>query len=163
MRSLQPSAVFFYLTARQLSFGNRELARMEKSPQPTAESHQRTVLVVDGDPRILKLVSEVMRDGNHKVLTASSGSLALEESRNYKGEIDLLLSDFQMAAMSGIDLATQMTLDRPALKVLLMSDFPQGMLVLNEGWHFLAKPFIPSQLRTLVSGLISPKPSRFSK
>lgn len=81
----------FYLAASQPSFGNRELARMEKSPQPTARSHQRTVLVVDADPRILKLVSEVMRDGNHKVLTASSGSLALEESRNYKGEIDLLI------------------------------------------------------------------------
>jgi two-component system cell cycle sensor histidine kinase/response regulator CckA len=137
---------------------------MQKSPGLTAQSHQKTVLVVEGDARILELVSEVMRDGNYKVLTASSGSLALEESRNYKGEIDLLLSDFQMTAMSGIDLATQMTIDRPALKVLLMSDFPHGMLVLNEGWHFLAKPFIPSQLRTLISGLVSPgKPSRFSK
>jgi len=36
--------------------------------------------------------------------------------------------------------------------------------VLNEGWHFLPKPFIPSQLRTLISGLVFPeKPSKFSK
>ena len=66
--------------------------------------------------------------------------------------------------MSGVDLATAMTIERPKLKVLLMSGFPEGMLVLNEGWHFLAKPFINSQLRALVVGLVSPeKESKFSK
>ena len=66
--------------------------------------------------------------------------------------------------MSGVDLATAMTMERPQLKVLLMSGFPGGMLVLNEGWHFLAKPFIHSQLRALVMGLVSPeKESKFSK
>jgi DNA-binding NtrC family response regulator len=79
------------------------------------------------------------------------------------GEIHLLLSDFQMPGMSGIELATQMSVDRPQLKVLMMSGFTEGMLVLNEGWHFLAKPFIPSQLRALVSGLLFPeRSSRFS-
>jgi hypothetical protein len=58
--------------------------------------------------------------------------------------------------MSGIDLATIMTADRPELKVLPMSGFPGGMPVLNEGWHFLAKPFVSSQLRALVTGLIFP-------
>jgi YesN/AraC family two-component response regulator len=69
-----------------------------------------------------------------------------------------------MPGMNGLDLATQMTRDRPDLKVLLMSTFPDGMLVLNEGWHYLTKPFIPSQLRTLISGLVFPEnPSRFKK
>jgi len=38
-----------------------------------------------------------------------------------------------------------------------MSGFVGGMLVLNEGWHFLPKPFIASQLRLLVAGLVSPE------
>jgi hypothetical protein len=63
-----------------------------------------------------------------------------------------------MAGMSGIEVATQITAERPLIKVLLMSGFTGGMLVLNEGWHFLAKPFIPSQLRTIIAGLISPAP-----
>jgi hypothetical protein len=37
-----------------------------------------------------------------------------------------------------------MTMERPKLKVLLTSGFPGGMLVLNEGWHFLTKSFINS-------------------
>jgi DNA-binding NtrC family response regulator len=69
-----------------------------------------------------------------------------------------------MPGVSGIELATRMTLERPKLKVLLMSGFTEGMLVLNEGWHFLAKPFINSQLRALIVGLVSPdRDSRFTE
>jgi DNA-binding NtrC family response regulator len=136
--------------------------KVEQTPLPTKD--RKTILVVDSDPAVLRFVSELLAEGNYNVLTARSGSLALEQSRDFENDIDLLLSEFQMTGMNGMDLATQMTRDRPSLQVLLMSGFPDGMLVLNEGWHFLAKPFIPSQLRTLISGLVSPgKPSRFSK
>jgi two-component system cell cycle sensor histidine kinase/response regulator CckA len=127
-----------------------------------SHNEKKTILVVDGDPEVLRFVSGVLVDSNYNVLRASSGSLGLQQSRNFKSEIHLLLSDFALSGMCGMDLATQVTLDRPKIQVLLMSGFPGGMLVLNEGWHFLAKPFIPSQLRTIISGLISPnKPSRF--
>ena len=126
------------------------------------QNDQKTLFVVDDDPQILKFVSGFLVQSNYKVLTASNGADALQQSKDYKGEIDLLLSDFQMPGMSGVDLATKMTLERPRLRVLLMSGFTEGMLVLNEGWHFMAKPFIPSQLRALIVGLISPEqPSKF--
>jgi CheY-like chemotaxis protein len=106
---------------------------------PTVEQQQRTILVVDDDPAILKFVSGFLGEAGYHVLTSSSGVAALQQSKDYEGEIDLLLSDFQMPTMSGIELATQMCVDRPRLKVLMMSGFTGGMLVLNEGWHFLAK------------------------
>jgi DNA-binding NtrC family response regulator len=125
----------------------------------------KTILVVDDEPAELQLVSQVLAGGDYNILTAGSGSQGLQQSRQFDGEIALLLSDFQMAGgMSGIDLATAMTVDRPELKVLMMSGFPGGMLILNEGWHFLAKPFIASQLRSLVTGLVFPdKASRFAE
>jgi len=68
-----------------------------------------------------------------------------------------------MPGMTGIELATKITAQRPEIKVLLMSGFTGGMLVLNEGWHFLPKPFIPSQLRALIVGLVSPdEPSKYA-
>jgi CheY-like chemotaxis protein len=114
-------------------------------------------MVVDDDAAVLGFVSGLLADGNYHVLTAVSGPAALQQSKDYKGRIHLLLSDFQMPGLTGVDLATRMTIDRPDLKVLLMSGFPEGMLVLNEGWHFLAKPFISSQLKSLVVGLVSPE------
>ena len=132
--------------------------------QPVPQKEKRTILVVDDDATILALVSGMLDGSQYNILTASTGAKGLHQSRVFKGEIHLLLSDFQMPGMSGVDLATVMTLDRPQLKVLLMSGFKEGMLVLNEGWHFLEKPFVGSQLRALVVGLVSPdKKSRFSK
>jgi len=126
--------------------------------------HKKTILVVDDEPKILDVVSDLLNDSEYNILTAGTALMALQLSREYEGEITLLLSDFQMPeGMSGVDLATAMTLERPQLTVLLMSAFPDGMLVLNEGWHFLPKPFIASQLRALVAGLVFPdRKSRFS-
>ena len=122
------------------------------TPSP-AEVASFTVLVVDDEPQIVSLVSEIL--SRYKVLTALSGAEALDRSEHFGGEIHLLLSDFQMPGMSGTDLATQITQARPKIQVLLMSGYAGGMLVLNEGWHFLAKPFIPSQLRSLVESLVN--------
>ena len=112
----------------------------------------KTVLVVDDEPQILSIVSGFLRDQYH-VLTANSGADALQQSAEFKGEIHVLLSDFQMDGMTGIELATRITQARPKIKILLMSSYSEGMLVLNEGWHFIPKPFILSQLRSLVGGL----------
>lgn len=119
------------------------------------KSASETVLVVDDEPQILRIVSGFLC-GQYHVLTAKSGTDALQQSEKFKGEIHVLLSDFQMAGMTGIELATRITAARPKIKVLLMSSYSEGMLVLNEGWHFLPKPFVLSQLRSLVGGLIHP-------
>jgi DNA-binding NtrC family response regulator len=132
-------------------------------PTTEPEQNRKTILIVDDDPVVLERVSGMLADNNYLVLRGGSGAEALLQSRAYKGEIHLLLSDFQMPGMSGVALATTMTAERPQLRVLLMSGFAEGMLVLNEGWHFLAKPFVASQLRALVAGLAYPdRPNRFS-
>lgn len=118
---------------------------------------QKTILVVDDDPIVLRSVSAVLADDNYNVLTSSSGREALQQSRDYKREIHVLLSDFEMPGLSGVDLASKMTLERPELKVLLMSGSTEGILALGKGWRFLPKPFGSSQLSKLVVALVSPE------
>ena len=123
---------------------------------PGLQTAHKTILLVDDDAAILRFISGLLVKYKYNVLVASSGREALQVSRDCNCAIDLLLSDFEMPGMNGISLAAELSLDRPQIKVLLMSGFTSGMLVLNEGWHFLAKPFVPSQLRALIKGLISP-------
>src|SRR5579872_6050620 len=104
-------------------------------PASTLEP-RKTILIVDDDSITLCLVADTLSD-KYNILTATSGEEALRQSQDFKNAIDLLLSDFQMSGMTGIDLAVQITAQRPAIKVLLMSGYSGGMLVLNEGWHFL--------------------------
>ena len=121
----------------------------------------KTILIVDDDVEVLTLVCNILHGGRHDIMRANSGADAVEKSNAFAGTIDLLLSDFQMPGMTGIELALELTRKHPKLKVLMMSGFTDGMLVLNEGWHFLAKPFVASQLRSLVTGLLFPDNSRF--
>ena len=115
---------------------------MEQTPGPQ-NSTPKTVLVVDDDAAILSFVSRLLTQSKYNVLTATDGAEALQLSREYKPDIHLLLSDFQMPIMGGVDLATKLVLERPLVKVLMMSGFTEGMLVLNDGWHFLSKPSFP--------------------
>ena len=126
----------------------------------TTES-RKTLLVVDDDPIILRFVARILEEQNYEVLVANSGVDAMRIAAGHAGDIALLLSDFEMPGMSGIDLAVKLTELRPQIKVLRMSGYTGGMLVLNEGWHFLAKPFIESQLRALITTLLFPANSRF--
>jgi CheY-like chemotaxis protein len=73
------------------------------------QTDQKVILVVDDDPGILKFVSGLLTDSNYHVLIASGGAEALEQSKKYKGDIHLLLSDFQMPTMTGVDLATEIS------------------------------------------------------
>jgi len=122
---------------------------------------EKTILIVDEDPINLAKMSQLL-NAQYNVLVAKTGAEGVTRSKDYQEEIHLLLTAFSMPQMSGMELASKINRQRPDVKVLLMSSFPDGMLVLNEGWHFLPTPFIESQLRTLVTSLIAPT-SRFSR
>jgi len=128
---------------------------------PGLKHAEKTILIVDDDTVSLATISGFL-NGQYNVLVAKNGADAVLRSEEYQDEIHLLLTAFSMPEMTGMELASKINLQRPDVKVLLMSPFPDGMLVLNEGWHFMPTPFIESQLRTLVTSLIAPT-SRFSR
>lgn len=107
---------------------------------------QKTILVVEDTALVLKTVCMILERAEFTVLAAGSAEEAMRLARFAK-TIDLLLSDVMMPDMSGPDLALQLKELRPQMRVMLMSGYPDGaMLVLNYGWHFIEKPFVPAQL-----------------
>jgi CheY-like chemotaxis protein len=128
---------------------------------PGVRGNRKTILAVDDDPEILASISDIFQE-KFNIIQANDGAEALERSKEFNGAIDLLLTDFHMPKLNGIELATEITRRRPKIKVVMISSILNGMLVLGEGWHFLAKPLIESQLRTLVTGILSPT-STFGK
>jgi len=107
---------------------------------------QKIILVVEDTVLVLKTVCMILERAEFTVLAAGSAEEAMRLARFAK-TIDLLLSDVMMPDMSGPDLALQLKELRPQMRVMLMSGYPDGaMLVLNYGWHFIKKPFVPAQL-----------------
>jgi CheY-like chemotaxis protein len=104
----------------------------------------RTVLIVDDDPNILRLVEKMLKPRGVNVLVAPRPSEALRICETQA--VDLLISDFAMPEMDGGKLADRVLQLCPDASVLLISgrykdDEPQtGRL------RYLPKPFFPSQL-----------------
>ena len=106
-----------------------------------------TILVVEDHPLLLKLVKGILEDAHFTVLAANSAKKAIRIEAEFSGTIDLLLSDVTMPGVSGPDLAKKLKEQRPKMRIILMSAYPDGaMLVLNYGWHFIQKPFMPLAL-----------------
>jgi two-component system cell cycle sensor histidine kinase/response regulator CckA len=107
---------------------------------------QKTILVVEDTALVLKTVCMILERAKFTVLAAGSAEEAMRLA-GFAKTIDLLLSDVMMPDMSGPDLALQFKELRPEMRVMLMSGYPDGaMLVLNYGWHFIKKPFVAAQL-----------------
>ena len=107
----------------------------------------QTILLVEDHPLLLKLVKGILENARFTVLAASSAKKAMRIEAEFPGNIDLLLSDVMMPGMSGPDLAKALKKQRPKMRIILMSAYPDGaLLVLNYGWHFIQKPFMPLAL-----------------
>jgi signal transduction histidine kinase len=118
-----------------------------KKPAPARE----TILVVDDEPDLLELVSQVLEGGGYKVVSAGSGAEALEKWAKRLGDIHLLLTDIVMPdGLSGRKLAAQLQSENPRLRVLFTSGYTAGQpgteLADVEAQSFLAKPYRPATL-----------------
>jgi len=114
-----------------------------------------TILVVDDNEAVLRVVVAILKAANFLVLSAESGPAAITLAEQTRGPIHLLLSDVDMPAMTGPALGETLKIARPEMHVMLMSGQQDGnLLVLNYGWAFIRKPFVPSKLVEMVTDVL---------
>jgi PAS domain S-box-containing protein len=119
-----------------------------------------TVLVVDDEPLILKVIVTLLKPLGYSVLEASSGESALWVSENYQGKIDLLLTDVVMPGINGNVLAERLSERRPEINIIFMSGYTDDAIahhgVLNEGVVLVNKPIkgyvLAGRIREVLDG-----------
>ena len=122
---------------------------------PLSQAILPTILVVEDDSSILKMVKLILEEAGLGVLSAGSAHQARLIAESFPHPIHLLLSDVMMPDVSGPELANTLKQNRPEMRVMLMSGFADGaMLVLNHGWHFIAKPFLATELLARVNDVL---------
>jgi len=110
------------------------------------------VLIVDDEVMIRDIARITLEREGFCVLTAGNGEEALVLSRQYPGVIHVLLTDFDMPKMNGVELSTHVCNDRPDTRILMMSGRYEKC---DSRSHFLRKPFGPRELAETVTGLIA--------
>ncbi|HJU06177.1 MAG TPA: response regulator [Nitrospiraceae bacterium] len=122
------------------------------------ERHAKTILLVEDDPVVRQVTSEILTMNGYRVLEAKGGEEAMSLSDRHGGGIDLLLTDVVMPKMSGRDLAEYVAPMHPGLHVVYMSGYADDAL-LNHGVSgseadFLPKPFTPDQLEHTIRAIL---------
>ena len=113
-----------------------------------------TVLVVDDDPLVLKMLALILKREGFSVLAAGGGLEAMLEWMSHRGEIDLLISDVEMPEIDGPTLASLLLAENPALAVLFLSGYPDSAQLNGcQRFELLLKPFSCSTLLTKVRQL----------
>ena len=109
-----------------------------------------TVLVVEDEEMVRRLVCELLKAKGYTVIEAEDGEDALLRREQYEGPIDLLLTDVVMPKMGGRELYRKLREAQPGLKVLFVSGYTDGLMdqddVSEPGTAFLVKPFSASSL-----------------
>jgi signal transduction histidine kinase/ActR/RegA family two-component response regulator len=111
------------------------------------------VLLVDDDVEVRQITAEQLRALGCAVIEAPSGQVALDLlNRPETPAVDLLISDYAMPEMTGIDLARKARDARADLPVVLMTGYAEERLetALSGDWRWLSKPFRVNDLRRAV-------------
>ena len=115
-----------------------------KAAVPTTRGHE-TILLVEDDAMVRAIALRMLVRQGYRVLPYPDGESALVGIRNIDEPIDLLITDVIMPRMNGRELAEQVKLLRPTVKVLFTSGYTQNLIaqqgILEAGIQFLAKPY----------------------
>ena len=130
-------------------------------PVPSLEAFEGlTILVVDDDDDMRSIVCRMLKRMKVKnVLDATSAQQALERLSTSVDTVNMVICDWNMSGMSGMDLFRQVHASNPKLPFLLLTGRadPDSVITAKKaGVHgYLAKPISPQELQAKVASIIS--------
>jgi PAS domain S-box-containing protein len=127
---------------------------VDTAPTVGSRAGTETMLVVEDETALLVLTRQMLERLGYTVLACPEPARAIQTARDHPGEIHLLITDVIMPQMNGRDLSARIEAIRPGLPCVFMSGYTANVIahhgVLEEGVHFLQKPFSADELAAKV-------------
>jgi CheY-like chemotaxis protein len=116
------------------------------------------IYVVDDEPMLLELASVILAPQGYRILTFRDPEEALQHFADNKPRPELLITDYAMHSMNGMQLIEKFRQFEPCQKILLVSG-TVGEEIFRDAKHrpnkFLAKPYLTEQLIEAVKKLLA--------
>jgi two-component system response regulator HydG len=111
------------------------------------------ILVVDDEITVCKSIRQALVCDAYDIDTALSGEEALKKEDEKK--FDVIIADLMMPGLSGLDLLKSLKAKNSSAKVIMITGYPTMKTTVQSiqvgAFDYLPKPFLPSQLRSLVA------------
>lgn len=122
----------------------------------------KKILVVDDDDELRTNIADLLADNNYHVETASSGPEAIEKATM---GFDIVLLDYMMPGMSGLEVITEIKKITPATKIIMITAFATTENAVNAiklgASEYLSKPFAIDNLLITIKRVL--EEARFEK
>ena len=123
--------------------------------------HGERILVVEDEQAIRDFISKVLLKNGYVAFLTGNVKEALEIYKKEKGKFHLIISDVVLPDKTGIELANQILLDNPKLKVIFSSgyldDRSQWKMIQKKGFKFLQKPYELNKLLSAIKEVLEKK------
>ncbi|MCE5249065.1 PAS domain S-box protein [bacterium] len=138
--------------------GINEEKTTENNEEMPVSSRSGTILLVEDDPMVRRVAQMMLERFGYTVLVADSPLGALSLCEKSDTPIDLLITDVVMPEVNGSELKNRIVAIKPGIKVLFMSGYTGDIIVhhgmLEEGVHFIQKPFSMNELARKISEVL---------
>jgi two-component system, cell cycle sensor histidine kinase and response regulator CckA len=120
------------------------------TPSCRPRSAGETIMIVEDEPAILKLVTQILRTNGYAVLPMQSPDEAIRAATEHRGTIQLLVTDVILPIMNGHELSKRVCELRPEMRYLFMSGYSADIIanhgVLEPSVSYIQKPFSADEL-----------------
>lgn len=135
---------------------NGEIAQLRAK----AQTRPRRILVVEDETDIRELLAELLGTSLENVVVEAREDGASALRAIAANPPDLIITDFKMPGMNGLDFLAHVRLQQPNVPAILMTAFPDldiAVRAINEArvQSFLQKPIDPAQVVRVVGGILS--------
>lgn len=114
------------------------------------------ILIVDDNPNMSSLLSEMLEVFDYESVLASDGNQALDELQS--SEFSMVITDMRMPNMTGMELLKEVKQRYPKVKVVLISGYTGAQIESEAEEHkadgFLGKPLMMSDIEKLLNDLL---------
>ncbi len=135
-RPNQGTSFRVYLRQTAVAPGTRQPAP-EKLPAP--RGHE-TILLAEDEAGIRAMTRAFLEGLGYRVLEAANGTEAIALAKEYRGTIDLVLTDVMMPGVRGDEVVDMIRQNRPAIQAVFISGFAEGTNI-DRSLEILEKPF----------------------
>ena len=114
-----------------------------------------TVLVVDDERDLLNMVARFLSGAGYNIIEVENPEEALSICSRLESGVDILLSDYRMPGMNGMQLGMTLRTIRPNLPMLFMSGNCEAEeLLVANGFRCIRKPFVLTDLGSLIEEIL---------
>jgi len=138
--------------SRNHDMKSRRKGENKARPSAVGNTEPSQILIVDDDTALLECYVESLSDA-YRIVTAESGRVAIERVKR-RSDIDLVVIDYQLSDMSGIDVMKEIKDVEPSILVLLVTGYGDEEVAVEAfrsgARDYLKKPFSMSELSTKI-------------